>query len=86
MRKARRLAGLSMEELGEIVGVSRTTISSWENDETTPSKAAVVFTALRCSVPVWWLLDEPEGSDGWSDEAYYVNAMAGRSAGSSTIW
>ena len=75
-----------MDELAEILEVSRNTVSHWENDDTVPKKPMLVFIALRCSVPVWWLLGEEEGSDGWSDDAYYVNAMAGRSAGSSTIW
>jgi len=35
--KMRKKSGLSQEELGEKVGVTRQTISNWELDETTPN-------------------------------------------------
>ena len=35
--KMRKKSGLSQEELGDKVGVTRQTISNWELDETTPN-------------------------------------------------
>ena len=35
--KMRKKSGLSQEELGEKIGVTRQTISNWELDETTPN-------------------------------------------------
>lgn len=57
-RKAREDAGLTQTELAEAIGVDRKTISAYElNDRKRPMKMVVAAWALRCGVPVWWLLD-----------------------------
>ena len=41
MKKARINAGLTQEQVAESLGVSRQTISNWENDKTYPDICTV---------------------------------------------
>lgn len=54
LAKARKLAGLSQQELADALYVSRNTVNNWENDHTRPSGRKVAAWALRTGVdPVW---------------------------------
>lgn len=53
--KARRAAGLSQAQFGEIVGVSRGTVSRWENDQDEPTVGQLRRLSEAASAP--WLLD-----------------------------
>lgn len=44
-------AGLTQEQLGEQIGVSRATIASWENGETQISKGNLLLFATICQFP-----------------------------------
>jgi transcriptional regulator with XRE-family HTH domain len=55
LRKAREFAGLSQSELGEDVGISRRSISAYENGAATPNRPVLLSWALRCGVPLRWL-------------------------------
>lgn len=79
-RAARKRTGLDQDELGELMGVNRTTISRWERDLAVPPFDAIVALSRRSG----WSLDlfaraivptdgDPEGggglliaSPGWS--------------------
>ena len=70
LRIAREYAGLEQEQLAEIIGVSRTTISNAENGRGTPRKITLNAWALACCVPVSWLTtgdpprSPPDGGGG----------------------
>ena len=66
----RKEAGLSQEQLGQELGVSRQAVYKWECDETLPEIEKLVALAKRFAVPVGWLLgveDEENGAEQ-SDE------------------
>ena len=57
-RKAREDAGLSQQELADAIGVDRNTVSAYELDHRKrPMKMVVNAWALRCAVPVSWLIN-----------------------------
>jgi transcriptional regulator with XRE-family HTH domain len=56
-RKAREDAGLTQTELADAIGVDRKTISAYElDDRKRPMKMVVAAWAMRCGVPVAWLM------------------------------
>src|SRR6185312_17082549 len=66
MRKAREAAGLDQEQLAELIGVSRQTISNTERGVSQPRRILVNAWSLATGVPVEWLLtgrvsDPPDG-------------------------
>lgn len=58
IKNYREKAGLTLEELGAILGVARQTISSWEAGKTSPSLAEAARLARALKVPIELLLDE----------------------------
>jgi Zn-dependent peptidase ImmA (M78 family)/DNA-binding XRE family transcriptional regulator len=50
-------AGITLEELGTMLGVARQTVSSWESGKTSPSLAEAARLARVFKVPVEMLLD-----------------------------
>lgn len=63
----RKALGLSQEQLGAQLGVSRQAIYKWESDAALPEIEKLVTLSRRFSVSVGWLLgeetDAPEGAD-----------------------
>jgi len=57
--KARRHAGLRAEDIAEILSVSRTTISNWENGVAPCRPVFVREIARQCGVSYEWLLGTP---------------------------
>jgi transcriptional regulator with XRE-family HTH domain len=55
LRKARISAGLEQADLEEIAGISRKSISNYENGRTVPSKPVLLSWALACGVDLDWL-------------------------------
>ena len=53
---ARKRAGLSQEQLGEKLGVSRQAVSKWESDQTNPDVAYVAQMCRLLGVSSDWLL------------------------------
>ena len=53
--KSRDLAGLSQTELAERTGISRQSISNYENGRTVPGKLQLRAWALACGVRYEWL-------------------------------
>lgn len=64
LAKARSTAGISVQEMANRLGLSRTTISNYEGARTRAPRAVVILYSQLCDVPLWWLLDDPvTGSD-----------------------
>ena len=62
---ARKQAGLSQEQLGEKLGVSRQAVSKWEGDQTNPDVAYVAQMCRTLGVSSdWLLLGEEREADG----------------------
>ncbi|HEY9413144.1 MAG TPA: helix-turn-helix transcriptional regulator [Pseudonocardia sp.] len=55
MRKALRTAGLTVQEMADYLGVTRTTASNWINGKVPPSKQSKRLWALRTGVSFEWL-------------------------------
>ncbi|MGH9252897.1 MAG: helix-turn-helix domain-containing protein [Acidimicrobiales bacterium] len=60
MQRALSFAAISVEQMGEELGVSRSTISRWLNDRGAPSRGYLKLWALRTGVPLGWL----DGTEG----------------------
>jgi len=62
---ARKLAGLTQEQLGELLGVTRQAVSKWESGQTVPDAVTVarLCKALHVSADYVLLGKEPEESD-----------------------
>jgi transcriptional regulator with XRE-family HTH domain len=64
IRKARRDAGLTAEQMAATVGVSAKTLTRWENDETAPRVDDLVRISAACQVPTFWLVEaDPRGAE-----------------------
>ncbi len=83
----RKKAGMSQEELGEVIGVSRQAISKWETGESTPEVGKLLLLAKTFGVTTDWLLsdDEPiceeteqEPKENTGDNPYYHRSMDSR--------
>jgi transcriptional regulator with XRE-family HTH domain len=75
MRLALEYAQVSVGEMSRILGVDRATTSRYLNGKTTrPVPRSVLVTwALRCGVPLSWLLtgEEPDPDDPASSTIWY---------------
>ena len=69
---ARKLAGLTQEQLGELLGVTRQAVSKWESGQTVPDTMTVarLCEALHVSADYVLLGKEPEETDGQTPPAY----------------
>ena len=51
-------AGMTVQDMADELGMSRTSLSRWLNDRGTPPRAAFVrLWAQRCAVPYEWLMN-----------------------------
>jgi transcriptional regulator with XRE-family HTH domain len=57
LRKAREHAGLEQVELAERAGISRGSVSNYENGVTSPRRPQLLAWAMACGVPLEWLTD-----------------------------
>jgi transcriptional regulator with XRE-family HTH domain len=58
LRKARINAGLEQAELETMTGISRKSISNYENGYTEPNKPVLLSWAMACGVDLDWLAGE----------------------------
>ncbi len=63
LRLRRKEMGLSLRELGELAGVSAGFLSQVENDQVSPSLNSLQSIATVLEVPMFFLLDEGQGSE-----------------------
>jgi len=57
LRKAREVAGLHQHELAAELGISSTSIGNYEAGRSRPRRPVLTVWALRCGVPLSWLLE-----------------------------
>lgn len=65
IKNARKAAGLTQEQAAEAIGVSRQTISNWENAKTYPDIVSAVKMSDLYDISLDALLKEPAGSNGY---------------------
>ncbi len=66
----RKKDGKSQEALAEIIGVSRQSISKWENEEAEPEIAKLKLLAEAFGVTVDWLLSDEEPAEEKAESTY----------------
>jgi transcriptional regulator with XRE-family HTH domain len=64
MRKALRVADISVQEIADYLGVSRNSAGSWINGRIVPSTQTLRLWALRTGVPFEWLRDGGAAAEG----------------------
>ena len=57
IRTARLIGGMKQDELARAAGVSRPTVSQWENDETEPSASKLFAIARTTNQPLGWFAE-----------------------------
>lgn len=57
MRKSLRHADIGVAEMASYLGVSPASVSNWINGHNRPSKPTQRLWAMRCGVPLNWLLE-----------------------------
>jgi transcriptional regulator with XRE-family HTH domain len=67
VRLARVQAGLDQFQLADYAGVSRATVSRWENDHGEPS--ITQWRAIAQATGAWWMLRQPSGELPEPDES-----------------
>lgn len=63
LAKARQSARVSRDEMAQLLGVHRNTVSNYERGTTAPSVAVLRVWAQRCEVPFEWLRSGEVGLD-----------------------
>lgn len=58
--KARDFAGLDQTELADLTGISRASISAWENGHREPRRPGLLAIAFATGVPLQWLAGDDE--------------------------
>lgn len=57
MSLALEYASVSVNDMAEHLGISRTTVSNYLHGRTKPQRAHLIAWALRCGVPFEWLVN-----------------------------
>lgn len=65
LKEARTAAGLTQEQAAEAIGISRQTLSHWENEKTYPDILSVIALSDAYGVSLDALLKEGAGSPGY---------------------
>ena len=77
VRKARRVLGISTDELARTLGVSKQAVSQWETGATTPRSVNAIARRMTMAygIPTEWLLgqamppttgSDPDGGGEWA--------------------
>jgi transcriptional regulator with XRE-family HTH domain len=56
---AREKMGLTQEQVGQTLGVTRNAVAQWETDRGAPATGRLDGLAARLGVPLGWLLEKP---------------------------
>jgi transcriptional regulator with XRE-family HTH domain len=64
LKRSLAYAGISVEQMSDYLGVSRSSVSRWLNDRDEPRSGFLRVWALRCGVPYTWLRDGTIPPDG----------------------
>jgi transcriptional regulator with XRE-family HTH domain len=68
LRKSLESAGMSVQEMADALGVSRTSISSWIHERNRPNRPSVMLWAMRTGVPLHWIETGHEPGSGLCGE------------------
>lgn len=68
-RKARISAGLDQNQMQELTGISRTTITAIEHGRVQPRKSTMMLWAIATGVNFDWLMTGKVPDEGGNDEA-----------------
>lgn len=68
LRKALRHADIDVNDMATVLGLSRTTISNYLADRTSPTRGTLIAWALRCGVHFEWLAHGVESPTGTGPE------------------
>lgn len=60
LAKARDFAGLDQAALADLTGISRASISAWENGHREPRRPGLLAIAFATGVPLQWLAGDPD--------------------------
>lgn len=63
LRKAREDAELQQQQLADKIGISRRSVSAYENDDSIPSRPVLLSWALATGVRLRWLKDDAPRTD-----------------------
>ena len=63
IKQQRKLANLSMEDFGELIGVSLKTVQRWEKGERSPRMKDINRIAKELNIPASELMDSPENEN-----------------------
>lgn len=80
MAKARRAAGVTREEMGNYLGMSPQGCGMYENDQRFPKLAIMRLWAMRCGVPLAWLLGAESEEEGIRSHSRWIAERAGERA------
>ncbi len=58
IRASRKACGMTQEQLADLLNISRVTVSSWENDENSPTVENIVLISHALSVTIDYLLSD----------------------------
>lgn len=64
MQRSLAHAGIGIDDISEELGVSRSTVSRWVNDHARPRIGYLKLWAMRCGVPLPWLVDGVDDEEG----------------------
>ncbi len=56
LRKALKVAGISVQEMADELGRNRVTVGNYLAGRTTPDKPTLIVWSIRCGVPLDWLI------------------------------
>ena len=72
LAKARHFAGMNQTELAEALGIGRASITRYEDDRHTPSRAVMIAWASVTNVPLAWL---ESGRTLGDDHSTWIDAI-----------
>lgn len=75
IQKGRKVAGLSQEELAELLGVSRQAVSRWENDNGYPEMEKIIRLSQIYQVSLDYLVgnEQEKAGEDISEKGWYVS-------------
>lgn len=79
MAKALKVAGLSVQDMADFLGVSRNTVGNYTHGRTKPDKRTLMLWAMGTGVPQGWLeTGEDTGEDGGGPSPHTHRYSVGR--------
>ena len=74
IRWRREGLGISQEALGEACGgITRQSVSQWENDHTTPSGRNIIDCAIKLNSPARWILSGKGAAEGPAEDHLLID-------------